>query len=684
MLVLYVFTIAPTTQFWDTSEYIAAAKVLGIPHPPGNPLFVLLAHVWGEFPIVSHYALRINLFSAVCSATASGLLFLVAERFLRPIVPEKMPRYLTAFAGIFVGATSYTVWNQSVVNAKVYTLSLLSIALVLWLTVRQADLPQEGQRKKVVVLIAYLVGLGATNHLMALLIAPAVVVYLLWSDARILRDPRFLGAVVLATTAGLSVFLFLKVRAPLFPPINEGEPSSWSAWWDVIMREQYQKPSVAERQADLGSQLANYWQYFTWQFANDWPARIRTPVAGFFTAIGLFGAWRLLRTDRRAGVAMLATVFTLTIALVFYLNFKYGYSIQPGEDLAREVRERDYFFVGSFQLWGVWVAVGMGAMMAAASRLLGSTSNTRMSGVSLIVLSVCFIPLLGNKLSAPRAGETLARDFASDLLNSVEPYSILITAGDNDLFPLWYAQEVEGIRRDVLIANLSLLNTIWHLRQLQRREVYPYLPQSDGDLWSDTDWEPPFDPPFALTVDEMDSIPAGLRVEQRSGVNVEDIQIVLNPGIVMRSDLAVIQLIEDNLGRRPIYFAMTTGGYPDARGLTPYLASYGLARKLLPTRIEPSPTQVFSRSVGWIDLEKAEPLAFEIYHPESASRDRPLGWTDRPSSTVVAVYGLLYGELARILSQRPDAADSTSISSVRARRAQQVAEGAVRNLNFQR
>ena len=70
----------------------------------------------------------------------------------------------------------------------------------------------------------------------------------------------------------------------------------------------------------------------------------------------------------------------------------------------------------------------------------------------------------------------MARDFAHDILQSVEPYGILITAGDNDTFPLWYAQEVEGIRRDVTLANLSLMNTEWHLRQLRRRETPEFDP----------------------------------------------------------------------------------------------------------------------------------------------------------------------------------------------------------------
>jgi hypothetical protein len=74
---IYLATLAPTTAFWDTSEYIAAAKVLGIPHPPGNPLFVIVAHTFGLLPLAASYAVRINLFAAVTSAASAGLWFLV-------------------------------------------------------------------------------------------------------------------------------------------------------------------------------------------------------------------------------------------------------------------------------------------------------------------------------------------------------------------------------------------------------------------------------------------------------------------------------------------------------------------------------------------------------------------------------------------------------------------------------
>ena len=186
---IYLATLAPTTAFWDTSEYIAAAKVLGIPHPPGNPLFVIMAHVFGLIPLAASYAVRINLFAAVTSAAAAGLWFLVAERWLRGIVPQRWARYGAAFAGILVGATSWTVWNQSTVNEKVYTLSLLSIAVVMWLVVRWGDDEPGTHRDRWLVLIAYVMALTSTNHLMGVLALPALAVYVLWTDWRTVLRP---------------------------------------------------------------------------------------------------------------------------------------------------------------------------------------------------------------------------------------------------------------------------------------------------------------------------------------------------------------------------------------------------------------------------------------------------------------------------------------------------------------
>src|SRR5213594_1670343 len=325
-LLLYVATIAPTTQFWDSSEYITAAHALGIPHPPANPLFVIVGHAWGLLPLGADYARRINLFAAVTSAAASGVWFLIGERWLRPIVAPTWRRRLVAAAGAVVGATAFTVWNQSVVNEKVYTLSVLTIALVLWLAMRWADQPVSTPRDHHLVLIVYLLALTSTNHLMGVLAAPAVLVYVLLTEPRALLRPRFLLAAALVVVVGLSVNLFIPIRANLDPYLNQGEATTWPALKAVLARDQFGKPSVFDNPMFppgpdnpghslvlYGQQLLNYVQYFTWQFGRDWLPGIGRGFAVLFGALGLLGARRHWRAERQAAVAMTTLILTLSV-----------------------------------------------------------------------------------------------------------------------------------------------------------------------------------------------------------------------------------------------------------------------------------------------------------------------------------------------------------------------------------
>src|ERR1044071_5372244 len=91
-LLLYLVTLAPSTAMWDTSEYIAAAYTLGIPHPPGNPLFVILGRVFAILPIASSVAVRINILAAICSAASAGMWFLITERILVGWFPQRWQR----------------------------------------------------------------------------------------------------------------------------------------------------------------------------------------------------------------------------------------------------------------------------------------------------------------------------------------------------------------------------------------------------------------------------------------------------------------------------------------------------------------------------------------------------------------------------------------------------------------
>src|SRR2546425_200421 len=719
-LVLYVLTLAPTTQFWDTSEYIAAAYVLGIPHPPGNPLFVLIAHTWGLLPLAAGYAMRINLLAAVTSAIAAGSWFLGSERLMREWGPARLPRRLAAVAGALVAATAFTVWNQSVVNEKVYTLSLLSIALVLWLIVRWDDQPAGEGHDHHLLMIVFLLALTSTNHMMGVLVGPAVVVLLFpllknerpaddaarrveWSQwfvfcsvyaliaasglenagplklAAVLflgalgyaflqaRNWDFALAVLLVAIVGLSVYFFLPIRAAQFPPINEGEPTTWKALWDVLTRQQYGKPPVWERQATLWAQLGMWFQYFSWQWGRDFPGSIQAGLAVMFGGLGPLRPVRHWMADRRRAIALTVLVATFTLLLIFYLNFKYGYSWQPEKQLPREVRERDYFFIASFALWGGWVGMGLATLMEGITEALEAREpdGARRWLLATPGLVLALIPLWGNHLTASRKGETLARDFAFDLLQSVEPYGVLVTAGDNDTFPLWYAQEVEHVRQDVTIVNLSLANTDWYVRQLQRRPLATFDSTQAPTIYRGRAWPKPTGKLLSFSDAYVrDSLqPVYWLGEQKTYANLGGVTVTLDPQqlgrqYLERADVIVLQAVKDQLDRRPIYYSRTVGPYADQFGLTGYLEGQGFARKLRPQPLAETDSIKLLPVFGFVNLRRTEALAFGVYHADAAAHHRPRGWVDRPSEGILATYGLLYQSLSQALrTPKPEVAN---------------------------
>src|SRR5438309_5798039 len=645
-LVLYVATLAPTTQFWDTSEYIAAAYVLGVPHPPGNPLFVLVAHAWGLLPLAAGYAQRINLLAAVTSAFAAGFWFLVGERWLRPIVPAVWPRRLAALAGAVCSATAFTVWNQSVVNEKVYTLSLLSIALVLWLVVRWGDQASEDRRDHHLLVIVYLLGLTATNHLMGLLVVPAVLVYVFYTDPKILISPRFLVAAVVVAAVGISVWLFLPIRAGFFPPINEGEPTNWAALKAVLNREQYGKPSVfdnptyAPGAGNPGhtvslywAQIVMWWQYFTWQWGHDWNEGVRRSLAVVFGSLGLLGAWRHWKADKRSALAMTSLMFTLTLLLIFYLNFKYGFSQYLDKaQLGREVRERDYFYIASFALWGIWVGIGLAALMEWGREFLEEREpdDARRWLLATPLLVVALVPLFGNRLTASRAHETMARDFAYDLLQAVEPYGVLVTAGDNDTFPLWYAQEVESIRKDVTVVNLSLANTDWYLRQIQHRPIVPFDSTKAPAIYRGRQWPMPAGPLMSYSDQQLAALEQYYIIDQKRTARLGTIDVTIDPQMLgrpylERADVVVLEVIKDQIGKRPIYFSRTVGLYGDQFGFTGHLEGQGFARALREHELVQSDSIKAVQSLGFVNVPRTTKLLFDVYHADAAERPRTLG-----------------------------------------------------------
>lgn len=724
MLAGYVFTLAPTVTFWDAGELIASMHNLGIPHPPGTPLFVLLGHVWAALVPVGEYAWRTNLLSATFSALASGCFFLVAHEALRAATPELEdgPRRVVTLGGAaaasLMSAFTFTHWQNSN-ETEVYSVATFTIALICWLSLRWRAARGTDRGLRLLLLIVYLAGISMGNHLLALLAGPAVVMFLaatihaspaataaerrrewamvavvagLWalligtglgSTALVVVGGLcFVAAAAFAAAAGLlpfalvslalsaigvTTYLFLYIRAGQSPIPNEADPSTWEALLAVIRRAQYpvrtplDDPTVLHGPGNPGRsltiiwlQLQNYLQYFNWQWARgaaDWGSGllngqlVGTVVA---TSLGLHGCLAHRRADR-AGWWLLFTLFLVTgLGLVGYMNFKPGASL--GWDLftdagQHEVRERDYFFVVSFLVWGLWAGIGLAALVRDA-RLKAPTAALRT--VAPLLFLVALLPAATNLGAASRrhiADARLAANFSYDLLNSVPPYGVLFTYGDNDTFPLWWAQEVEGIRRDVTIVCLALANTSWYARQLRDTPVPEFDEAAAPAIWRGLDRPRPDWPTLQMT-DEAITAAYPRQLAEAVTVNFGPYRRTYQAGTIFyTSDFVAARVIQGNLGRRPIAWSVTTG--KNFLSLDPYLIQRGLVLEL-----QPSPPDSMAPGIdrqrlagALLDVPTTERLVWETYRYGDLGGE-PGGATDVTSRSFANTLALPPTQLA--------------------------------------
>ncbi|HSU16078.1 DUF2723 domain-containing protein [Longimicrobium sp.] len=704
---LYAFTLAPTTAFWDTSEYIATSHILGIPHPPGNPLFVLLSRAWDILltPTGLPTAVRINLFSALMSAGTTFFWYLLVHRILGFFDSRETVRRVGAAVSVLVAATAYTVWNQSNVNEKVYTVSMFTIAAMSWLAFLWRDHVEEHRGVRgpsrfhddnVLVLLVFMLALSVGNHLMAFLAAPALVLFIFVIRPRALANWRLYAFAAVFGFLGLSVHFFLSIRAGLHPIINEANPSCPSMGsaflailgfgnikfpgacenlYAALAREQYAKPSIVFRQAPFWAQMANYFQYFDWQWArslsgtNGYLGGGRISITLLFTALGGYGAFHHFKRDRKSFLYMGLLFFTLSVGLTIYMNFKYGFAQVQHLGLSAElseVRERDYFFLVSFSLWGLWVGIGLTQLWLELAEAMGGGNRKLVPAAAIFALA--FVPMALNWSYASRRGDYAARDLAYNLLQSVEPYGVLFTNGDNDTFPLWYAQEVEGVRRDVTVIVLSYLNTDWYPKQL-RDLTSPcngrnpasdptriicqraYDPATSPRFYNGT--RAPTRPILALSDAQIlgtAQTPAIQVADTSTYFRARNIEVKLPQGAYVEpKERFVLEIIRNAWGDRPIFFASTTNEQYDL-GLAPYVARQGLAFKLVTPEesraLQPMPTgRDFNPVLGaYYDIRQGQQLLDNVFQFHGLA-DKP-HWADDATRNIPTHYFYAYEALA--------------------------------------
>ena len=690
---VYFSTMAPTVSFWDTGEFIATSHILGVPHPPGSPLFLLIGKLFSLFPISSDIAFRINIFSPIISAATISLLFLICNQFIERLNNYTTDNSILKFGSSFVASLTFAFTHSHWFNAvetEVYALSGFMTALVVYLILLWSKNRHKKHHIIYLMMIVYLMGLATGIHLLNLLTIPfialiiyfsinkfsmktffvttflAFFVFLLIQNGiikglpQLVLQPGFyallilicglvygaylsiknektvlaiISTSILLLMIGYSTYFTIFIRSSQNPAIDENNPETIEEAISYLNRDQYGAVSFLPRKFDdlpskiavvgkpeyknlefsnkqnydyatykLSDQMTFLWsyqiskmylRYFLWQFAGkgstDDPvfvASAKTSIPGGLVSpfgaskkqdgvdwsqfglplaliVGLYGLYFHFRKNQYDAFSLLVLFIMTGIAIVFYLNQD---NPQP--------RERDYSYVGSFMTFSIWIAIGIFGFIRKINDTFLEKSFKLPASYFMITMFLAFIPirmLLANYHEHDRTGNYIAWDMAYNMLQTCKPNAILFTNGDNDTFPLWYLQEVEGIRKDVSVTNLSLLNTPWYIKQLKsRNKDNPFVKITEEEINS-LDFKAWSRGLFSLPAPK-DSLNSTGKIEWELKPTYLDVALRVQ-------DLMVLYIIRDNNWNRPIYFAVTVSP-TSMLNLDEYLTMEGLAYRL--------------------------------------------------------------------------------------------------------
>ena len=667
--IVYFKTMAPTLSFWDCGEFIASSYIMGVPHPPGTPLFILIGKFFMLLGIMSTPALNTNFVSVLSSALTTMVAYVIIVKSVKLIDKSSQqsgPRDIVSKVGVYIGALtgslllafSSTFWFNAV-ETEVYGLAMLLMVVLTYMTIKWGESKLADGNDVLLVAIVYLLFLSISIHLTVFLITPAIIIYIALIDNKKLNDWRhwvswgilfsfavpiyflifyiipslsdhqvalwlllmvffavFFGyktfthkgkaqqswglyfAIMVVAIIGFTPHIYLPIRAAHKPAINENNPANLRRLEYYLGRKQYGEESMIvrmfKRRGMLKHQFGDYphmgfWGYFKEQYSNEkWGLLRYLPFL-----FGLFGMFISLRRSFKNGFLLAAIFLISSLGLILYLNFADG---TRGEHL--EVRDRDYFFTPAFIYFAILIGIGFGFFLSRFSPWLKNKIPTWAAYltwviVALLVLLIPFDTFTYHYKTHDRTGDFAPTDYAYNILSSCEKDAILFTNGDNDTFPLWYLQEVENVRKDVRVVNLSLLNTDWYICQLKKQMGVPI------DLDDDQIIGEPFTRRGTITLYRpKKSFYDPVRKMNRYLVPFPDPKTG-NP--VRVQDQMIEHIVLANKWKYPIYFS-TSVPSSNRWTLSDYTIRKAMVLKIMPKK----PEEPF-------DPEKTEDLIYNVY-----------------------------------------------------------------------
>lgn len=467
---VYLFTLCPTVYWEDSAAFSAAHFLLGIPHSPGFPIYVLLGKLFLLLSVGSPAFLS-NLMSALWGSLSLALLYL--SMFRMKLLPKQgsLPSRdfcwnVSMVVGMAFLAFSSAFWLQTI-RAEVYTLNLFFTLLLVFLSIKWSEIESPSSSHKLLLLFSFVFGLSLTNHpLLIITLAPAFLLFFLIHHFRRFLSPTRLIIGAAFILLGLSVYLYLPIRSSLSPAFNWGRPDTFSGLLSYLLRTG--QPQAASTEAG--------YSYFS-RIGFD----LSFPVSQFglpFFWVGVIGAFSLFNANRKA--------FILTFS-IFILNILTA-------AWAADFSLRNYDLLGyllpSLSMFAIWFTLGVNSILSwLAGVLLGGRNNitdrnhrTAVSWIGYLLMGmILLLPLYQfsrNFSDCNKGNQVWAYRYANRILDSVKKDAIILVGDDNTLTPLWYLNLSQGKRPDVKILSISAVTQASYREQISQQYIGIKLPHN--------------------------------------------------------------------------------------------------------------------------------------------------------------------------------------------------------------
>jgi hypothetical protein len=454
-LAIYALTLCPTVFWWDSGEFIANIAVLGIPHRPGFPIYILLGKLFSFLPFLN-LALRVNFLSALFSASSLLVLYFAFLELLSMFFPKteqrKTQTIISASASLLVLGFSYSFWIQAV-RAEVYSLGLLFFALLLFLSLRYI----RTLHPKYILLFFFIFGLGLGNHHLSLLsTAPALFFLLLGSKAHhrsvipnrsSVISLRRLPVLVLFFLLGLSVYLYLPIRSSSNPVLAWGNTQSVSGSVSSVFALESLKDLNFHFLSHIGDKIFALVYLFHDQLT--WLCFL----------ISLLGMILLARRGRRILIFLLLLIAGNCASVVFMTTE----FISTNPDLHGYLLSSLLSFAFMYG-FGIFFIIDAVANRSATIRHLSF----------IVFLLISLIPLTKHVTHADLSNNRIAYDYGYNTIHHLDSNSVLLVDNVNLAFILRELQHGEGIRKDLKVIERGLLSSNWYAEQ-KRKEFKDLL-----------------------------------------------------------------------------------------------------------------------------------------------------------------------------------------------------------------